>query len=1008
MKKQILLIPIILLSLVPVLWFIGHPGAILNGSDTNFPLNPLIWIARRFFVWDSFANAGQDFSSGISGLFFHTVQLIPHLLKINLQLTQLISLIFWFSMIIVSSYIFAKAIFPKNYWPRLIFVVLYSFNIYLFNTWEVAKVTNLSLVSSIPFALTVLVKLNNGSLDRLKAFVYSLLIGILLSGSGINPAYFLCFFIVLAIFFFAQVVVDIKKKVFRQQIKNFLSIIIPIVLINIFWIIPSLFYIGQSINPQGSINQIGYTNWIDSLSQNTSIFNIARLQGAWDWYSFDDTSKMPLYIPYALNYFVKLPFLVFSILIFSLAVISLALKNHDQNENQILKFSFLIMLVLGIFLGVGTHEPTGIFYEWISKHVPFFTLFRSPWYIFTPLTTISLAGLTAILFDRIPKVKVSAVLTVVLVVGNLVYCYPLVTGKIFRSSMPDNFYIKFPNYVFESFEYLNKLTLPGRIIGYPDDEIERFNWGYNGIDSILGLGTNKELLYSILNTGSSSMPSIISQYYLSLKRGEVISAGNIAAKLNASLLFRKQDQSTLALPLPEAVENLPKKAFGAWSFYEVPEQYLTQKVFIPKSFYYAHPFGGNEKVLSLLDKTSVLLNPNDTVVQQLPLVQSSNNNIVVATNEQYKDYLDFVNSASSLADRISNPDISRVEYSFRISSGGNFTPVLERFKLEDFGINPKNNLAVSIDGAAYSLNYLRMDDSYVYYRAVFLSEGEHKLLFRIENKNLVNGGDFENPLMLKIIGLGVVEIRTDGGNGNYVKIVNMGQENNEPGAVFEVNNFDPRVGYLINLRYRQTYGQMTAVGLSQYKETGMIRSYFERLPAYPDWQNYNFYFSPVVTSSKFEIKLISPVASRDFGTTVYYDDLYVSKVFLNNMFFVNEEYAPLTAIPDITFNKISPVKYVGEVNNANTSHIIVFSENYSPNWELSIWDELGNKVGYKPSHFNVNYYANGWYIEKGLEKYTFKITYKPQRYLIVGTVVSATTLLFGLICLVFRKKFKLR
>src|SRR5687767_12130906 len=106
MKRINKILPIaflVALSLIPIVWFIGKNGVIVNGVDTNFPLDPAIWFYRRFFAWQSVNNLGGDFSAGSAGLFFHLIQFIPFKLGLSLQLVEITSFIFWFSLIIFSS-----------------------------------------------------------------------------------------------------------------------------------------------------------------------------------------------------------------------------------------------------------------------------------------------------------------------------------------------------------------------------------------------------------------------------------------------------------------------------------------------------------------------------------------------------------------------------------------------------------------------------------------------------------------------------------------------------------------------------------------------------------------------------------------------------------------------------------------------------------------------------------------------------------------------------------------
>src|SRR3990167_10863375 len=120
-KQNWLIIILILFSLTPVIWFLGRGGVLINGSDTNFPLDPIICFKRRFFVWNDVANAGTNFASSTAGFFFHLIQVIPFSLGAPLQLTQMISLVFWFSLIIFSGFVFAKVIIPRNRLAQLVF-----------------------------------------------------------------------------------------------------------------------------------------------------------------------------------------------------------------------------------------------------------------------------------------------------------------------------------------------------------------------------------------------------------------------------------------------------------------------------------------------------------------------------------------------------------------------------------------------------------------------------------------------------------------------------------------------------------------------------------------------------------------------------------------------------------------------------------------------------------------------------------------------------------------------
>src|SRR5258708_20713152 len=95
---------LILLSITPVFWFFRRPGILIDGVDTNFPLDPSIWFKRRFFVWSAVSNTGTDFSASTAGTFFHFLQFVTYKLHFPLQTVELLSFLFWFSLIIFSAW----------------------------------------------------------------------------------------------------------------------------------------------------------------------------------------------------------------------------------------------------------------------------------------------------------------------------------------------------------------------------------------------------------------------------------------------------------------------------------------------------------------------------------------------------------------------------------------------------------------------------------------------------------------------------------------------------------------------------------------------------------------------------------------------------------------------------------------------------------------------------------------------------------------------------------------
>src|SRR5258708_177861 len=376
LKKNWFLIFIILLCFTPLIWFIHHSGSLINGVDTNFPLDPLIWFLRRFFVWNSTVNAGADFSSSTSGVFFHLVQVVPFLVGLGLQKVEIISLFFWFSLMVYASFYLARNIFPKSLLAQIIFVIFYCFNTYLFNTWENVKVSNLALMVSLPLFMANITAFQKKAIS-FQTFLFRNLLGsIVAMGTGINPAYFITLVGGVGIY-------SLSNKRTRRA---FIFFLIVIFLTNALWILPTANFLLFSDKHIANLSDIGFTDWLSSLSKNSSLINILRLQGAWDWYSFESVTGAPSYLPYVVNFLHKTPFILFSFAIPGMVFLSYFFRELKKIPYYII---FSLFLVLGVFLGAGTHEPTGYLYQILVTKIPFFQFFRSPWYIFTPYLVLA-------------------------------------------------------------------------------------------------------------------------------------------------------------------------------------------------------------------------------------------------------------------------------------------------------------------------------------------------------------------------------------------------------------------------------------------------------------------------------------------------------------------------------------------------------------------------------------------------------------------------------------------
>jgi hypothetical protein len=212
-------------------------------------------------------------------------------------------------------------------------------------------------------------------------------------------------------------------------------------------------------------------------------------------------------------------------------------------------------------------------------------------------------------------------------------------------------------------------------------------------------------------------------------------------------------------------------------------------------------------------------------------------------------------------------------------------------------------------------------------------------------------------------------------------------------AGFEVVNFDPMADYLIKFKYQHIHGDFPSVIVEQRTSTSPVKRKTENLPIYPEWVPFSFYYDPVRTNSRLSVVLNAPYLTDPLGTRINYQDLVIYKVFTNKLLLIRKNDSVILSSPDILFDKKSPVLYEGIVKSANGPHVIIFSENYSPEWDLKIENLNGSAILTRPTHFSANLFANGWYVNGTPEEYKFSIYYKPQKVFYVGIVTSGIILI---------------
>lgn len=274
-----------------------------------------------------------------------------------------IGIVFWIVPSILLSFFSAFFLF-KHLFNRTFFSIIAGL-IYLFNTYFVLVIlggqTGVALAYSVaPFIFLFWFKLLQTSevqirlamgLGLITAFQVLLdprITYITLIGLGI----------IFVLFLFE------KKKISINFFKNITISFVLVVLLHLYWIIPSILF--QTVNlgntQSGDLNFFSFAKFENSLT---------LLHPNWPENIFGKTY-------FQTPFFVIFPLLAFLSLLF--------IKKEDKSRLVIVTFA--VIGILGIFLAKGTNDPFGFIYTFLFYNIPGFSFYRDPtkWYIFISLS----------------------------------------------------------------------------------------------------------------------------------------------------------------------------------------------------------------------------------------------------------------------------------------------------------------------------------------------------------------------------------------------------------------------------------------------------------------------------------------------------------------------------------------------------------------------------------------------------------------------------------------------
>ncbi|MFY9484466.1 MAG: alpha-(1-_3)-arabinofuranosyltransferase family protein [Patescibacteria group bacterium] len=592
---------IFLLSATPLLWF--REGKLINGADINFPLDPAARLVSRLHLYDPTIGGGLDMSGSAGSIIFHGFQALLQQLGLGLVAIEQVQFVFWFLVTGLAFYLFAKSF--EKYLPvsPLVGVLFWQFNPYRIATWTESNVATLAGLTLLPAAIGLINFVVQRKISERVALIALAGVTVLSAGLGLNPP------VIVVVGFAIGLYLILAIRRLGLPVRFAVTSVLTMLGISAFWLYPTIASLLAS-SGKLSATDLNLLDWVQGLSKNTSLWNVMRLQGAWDWY--EGWQGEP-YITYAHSY--RKPILVLLSLVPASLVIGGLAATIRHKKTRVFAWFSLILMVIGLALGMGTHQPMRGIFTFLKDHLPLFWIFRSPWYKFTLLTVTGYGLMIAVgagTLEHVIKAKAARYLVTFLIAISFIgFSFPLVTGALFPTQKErkqlNAFHVTIPNYVYEMASFLNQLPDKAGVIMLPEETAFNYTWGYGSAGDITNHIINRPIFFSqnFTPTGQRNDAELAKLFYRHLYAKDPRTT-QFLRLANVRYLLHKRDsnksiyndvdntqfiQERLALlPDVEFVKNFgmwdlwqlrdaPSPAVGATSdplvFYGNPLSYLT-------------------------------------------------------------------------------------------------------------------------------------------------------------------------------------------------------------------------------------------------------------------------------------------------------------------------------------------------------------------------------------------------------------------------------------------------
>ncbi len=684
------------------------PGTFLTGWDTlhpefNFPLNFERTINGVFREEQGLgAVAGHSHMADLPRI------LLLYLSSLFLPINFLRYFYVFFNLIIgpIGMYLFLNRIVIKNKFGSFLGSLFYLFNLGSMQQFVVPFEMFVTQYGMLPWLfLTATNYFQKPTKKHLLLFsIFTFFATPMAYASTLWYIYFGC----LAIYLTSLSLPNLLKKNLSDLKKSFILLFFTL-LINLFWILPNLYFLITSASnvPLANINKLFSPQAFLYNKEFGNLTDISLLKSfLFDWNAYAGNSTFTLllnpWVKHLSNPFIAIIGFIFPLL----ALLGIVFSYKSKNK---IALSFIPLLLISLFFLLNDNFPTGPIYQFFKNNIPLFgEALRFPGNKILGVFTFIFAIYIGLAGEFFKRIKYG--ITIAFIILLFIYMLPAFKGNFISNSMRINIPVDY----FKMFKWFEAQE-NGRIANLPIHSVWGWNyydWGYQGAE-FLSFGIKQPILERDFDRWNSSNEQYYREMSQAIYSQDKIKLSNVLKKydikyilLDKSVIAPEQKIGSKILffdeidSLLDSFANIKKVAqFGKLSIYELNSSIKNVRIIknpatiVPNSVFYddfayskysdyisypdpekntvLYPFGNisnnqnliiSSKILPVLSKakpTVDVASINNTINDCPPDAPDNLGLKKDIVNEDSLRFIRYTSSAGSFCDHFSYPDFAR-------------------------------------------------------------------------------------------------------------------------------------------------------------------------------------------------------------------------------------------------------------------------------------------------------------------------------------------------------------